>query len=269
MTRLVIPALTASIALAGILMLEAQPFDAFEVAVITPAPPTDGKSGRYIRMQSAHRFQVVNYTVNGLIAAAYNLNPRAISGGPAWADSELYGIVAGTPGELRPTYDDQMAMLRRLMTDRFALTFHREKKVFAIYELTVAKSGPKLRASAALPDVSPALTSTVYPSAAGGIDHLSMPARNATMPEFAAVLQRAILDRPVADRTGLTGRYDFDLEWTPDETQFKGDLPPSSTDSGRPGLFRAMQDQLGLRIEATRGPIETLVIDRVERPTEN
>ncbi len=246
-------------------------FDAFDVATIKPSAPEDynANAGRYIRMQSAHRFQAKNYTVNGLIAAAYNLNPRAISGGPAWTGSDRYEIIAETPGDLRPTYDDQMAMLRKLLTDRFQLAFHREKKEFSIYELTVSKSGPKLRTSPSPPDEAPNFTSTLYPAASGGIDHALLPARNVTMAQFASLLQRAILDRPVVDNTGITGRYDFDLEWTPDESQFGGQLPPGPPDSGKPGLFAALQQQLGLRMEATRGPIDILAIDRVERPSEN
>jgi uncharacterized protein (TIGR03435 family) len=242
-------------------------FDAFEVATIRPTAPGDFSAGRYIRMQSAHVFQVKNYTVCGLIAAAYDLHPRAISGGPGWTQSDHYEIIAKTPGDARPTYDDQMAMLRKLLTERFGLAVHREEKKFQAYELTVAKGGPKLTSSPALPDESPNLTSTVYPAASGGIDHLSMPARNVTMAQFAAILQRAILDSPVIDRTGLTGRYDFDLEWLPDETQFGGEMHPS--DSGKPGLFPALQQQLGLKMEAVRAPIETVVIDRVERPSDN
>jgi len=113
------------------------------------------------------------------------------------------------------------------------------------------------------------LTSTVYPAASGGIDHVLMPARNVTMAQFAAILQRAILDKPVVDNTGITSRYDFDLAWTPEENQFGGQLPPGQPDSARPGLFAAMQQQLGLKIEATRGPIDILVIDGVQRPSDN
>jgi uncharacterized protein (TIGR03435 family) len=244
-------------------------FEAFDVATIKLSAPEDPKAGRYIRMQSAHRFQAKNYTVNGLIAAAYDLNPRAISGGPAWVESDRYEIVAATPGDQRPTYDDQMAMLRKLLVDRFNLAFHREKKEFSIYELTISKGGPKLSTSTATPDEAPNFTSTLYPAASGGIDHALLPARNVTMAQFASLLQRAILDKPVVDDTGLTSRYDFDLEWTPDETQFGGQLPFGPPDSEKPGLFAALQQQAGLKIEATRGPIGTLVIDRIERPSEN
>jgi uncharacterized protein (TIGR03435 family) len=244
-------------------------FSSFEVATIKPSGPDDAKTGRYIRMQSAHRFEVRNYTANGLIAAAYDLNPRAISGGPAWSGSDRYEIVAVAPGDLRPTYDEQMVMLKKLLTERFNLMFHREKKEFSIYELTVAKGGPKITESTAPFDEASNVTSTLFPAASGGIDHALMPAHNVTMQQFASVLQRAILDRPVVDKTGLSGRYDFDLEWTPDESQFGGQLPPGAPDAAKPGLFAAMQQQMGLRIEAARGPLDVLVIDRLDRPSEN
>src|SRR5260370_41484686 len=109
-------------------------FGQFEVSSIKRAQPTPG---RFIKMQSAHQFYVKNYTVKGLIGAAYNLTPRAISGGPGWIDTETFDILAGTPGEKRPNLDEQMAMLRKLLADRFQLTFHREEKELSVYSLTV------------------------------------------------------------------------------------------------------------------------------------
>lgn len=260
--------LPALAAFAIIPQLPAQ-FDVFEVATIKPAAQQDARGGRYIRMQSAHVFQAKNYSVHGMIAAAYDLNPRAISGGPAWIDSQLWEILARTPGEKRPTWDDQMIMLRKLLTDRFNLGFHREKKQFNIYDFTVSKEGSKLKATEAPPDEAPNMTSTVFPAASGGIDKVVLPAHNITITQFAGLLSRAILDRPVVDNTGLTGRYDFEIEWTPDETQFGGQLPPGPPDTPQPGLFAAMQQKLGLRVEATRGAVNAIVIDRVERPTDN
>jgi uncharacterized protein (TIGR03435 family) len=244
-------------------------FEAFDVATIKLAAPEDLHAGRYIRMQSAHRFQAKNYTAKGLIAAAYDLNPKMISGGPVWQGEDRYDVVAATPGESRPSYDDQMRMLRKLLNDRFNLRFHRGRQEFAVYSITVAKGGPKLNSSTAPPDEPYNVTSTLFPAASGGIDHARLPARNITIGQFASVLQRAILDRPVVDNSGLTGRYDFDLEWTPDESQFGGQLPPGPPDSGKPGLFAALAQQVGLRIEATRSTIETLIIDRLDRPSAN
>jgi len=240
-------------------------FDSFEVATIKPAAVDS--LGRYIRMQSTNRFYAKGFTLQALVAAAYSLTPRAISGGAAWTDTDRYDILASTPGAVQPNLDEQMSMLRKLLTDRFQLTFHREPKELPVFAITVAKGGSKLKPSTAPPGTLPYLINTVYPEEKGGVRVL-LPARNATMTQLAAMMQRAVLDRAVVDNTGLSGTYDFDLEWTPDESQFAGQLP-RSVESTRPGLFAAMQEQLGLRLEATRGPVQALVIDRVERPSEN
>src|SRR5580658_2261331 len=194
-------------------------FDAFEVATIKPTPP-DWRGGRWIRMQSTNRFFAPNFTLQTLIAAAYTLNPKEIAGGPAWIDSDRYDTLAETPGQIQPNLDEQMAMLRKLLADRFRLAFHREQKEMSIYALTVAKggskvtgskvTGSKLKESAMSPDDSPVgpppLIFVVTPPA------VRLPGRYATMAELASVFQRGMLDRPVVDKTGLAGRYDFDLE---------------------------------------------------------
>jgi uncharacterized protein (TIGR03435 family) len=238
-------------------------FDAFEVATIKPVAP-DAKAGRYITMQGDNRFVEKDYTLKLLIAAAYDLNPRTISGGPAWLDSDHYDIAAVTPGDVRPTHNEQMSMLRSLLTERFQLTFHREPKVFSIYTLETTKSGAKLKPTAPLSDVPPTVgPGVVYPQ------RIVLPARNATIGEFASLLQRAILDRPVVDKTGLTERYDFDLEWAPDETQFGGDVPTASPEAPAAPLFTAVQQQLGLKLVAGRGPVDALIVDKAERPSAN
>jgi uncharacterized protein (TIGR03435 family) len=107
------------------------------------------------------------------------------------------------------------------------------------------------------------LISTVYP------ERIHLPARNATMSDFASLLQRALLDRPVVDRTGLTGRYDFDLDWAPDETQFGGEVPVAPANAQAPPFFAAIEQQAGLRLEATRGTVQALVIDHAEPPGAN
>ena len=250
----------ALLAASGMAAQTAQPGPAFEVATIKPVESTP-KSGRYIVMQGPHRFVEKDYTLKLLIAAAYNLNPKAVGGGPAWIESDHFDILALTPGEAQPSHDQQMAMLRTLLADRFKLAFHREPKVFSLYALEVARGGSKLKPSTAPATDQPALVSTVYPQ------RLLLPARNATMSEFASLLQRAILDRPVVDKTGLSGRYDFNLEWAPDESQFGGDVGTASSDAPIPPFFTAIQQQLGLRLEATRGPIETIVVDHAEHPS--
>lgn len=235
---------------------------AFEVATIRPVDPQPNE-GRFIKMESANRFVAKSYTVKLLIAAAYDLNPKAISGGPTWIDTDRFDISAVTAGEARPTRDQQMAMLRALLTERFALTFHRQQKQFAIYLLTLSGDGAKLKSSGASANDPSSVISTVYPG------RIVMPARNASMGDFASVLQRAVLDRPVVNKTGLTGRYDFDLDWSPSGREFGGDIPAAGEDASSPPLFTAVQQQLGLKLEATHGPAEAFVIDEVERPSAN
>ncbi len=237
---------------------------AFEVATIKPVR-TDATGGRYIVVQGTNRFVEKNYTLKLLIAAAYDLNPKTISGGPGWMELDHYDIQALTPGETRPSHDQQMGMLRNLLAERFKLTFHREPKEFSIFVLEAAKGGVKLgtglKESTAPASDPPQLISTVYPQ------KIVLPARNATMADFVSILQRAVLDRPVVDKSGLTARYDFDLEWAPDETQFGGEVPVASANAQSAPFFTAIQQQLGLRLEATRGPVDALVVDSVERPS--
>jgi uncharacterized protein (TIGR03435 family) len=236
---------------------------AFEAASIKPSTPGVfrlqhcDRSGRFATMQGAHQFVARNYTLK-------YLPPRLISGGPAWTDSDLYNILAATPGEDRPSVDEQMLMTRKLLEDRFKLAFHREKKELPVYLLTVVRTGSKLKESTAARDTQPVLVNRVFPN------RILLPARNATMEQFASMLQRAVLDRPVLDKTELPGKYDFDLEWTPDDTQFGGALPPvRPEDVEKPDFFAALQQQLGLRMESGRGPVEVLIIDSVQRPSEN
>src|SRR5215831_2974445 len=111
----------------------------FEVASIKPSTP--GDRAKFATMQGGHQFVVRNYKVKELVAFAYNLPPRLVSGGPAWVDMDSYDILAATPGEGHPDRDGQMAMMRTLLAARFMLTFHIEPKEFSVYLLTVVKGG--------------------------------------------------------------------------------------------------------------------------------
>lgn len=243
------PAMAALTLAFGQLFAQSQParpkFEEFEVAVIVPTPP-EWASGRYIKMESANRFLAKNHTLKTPIAAAYNLSPKVISGGPsAWLDSVHFDILAKTPGAVRPNLDEQMFMLRKLLADRFKLTFHRETKEMPIFAMTVAKNGSKLKESTisvdAVPSAPPLLAFVIAP-------HLvRLPGRNATMLELAPVMQRAALDRPVVDQTGMSGRYDFDLEFTPDESLFGGvpGKPPNPDSAEKPGLLPQSSNSSG------------------------
>ena len=234
-------------------------FDAFEVATIKPVDP-DLQAGRMFKMDGPHRWTATNFTLKALIALAYDLNPRTISGGPDWIDTQKFVIEAVTPGDVQPIRVEQMQMLRALLVERFGLKFHRQDKEFAIYELTVAKDGPKLKA-AAKPDDPPQIYGVVFP------DRIEVPARSVTMDDFVAMLQRATLDKPTVNKTGLKGKYDFDLKWAQDESQYGGQLPKAPDDSQSPPLFTAVQEQLGLKLVATRGMVSAMVVDGAERPT--
>lgn len=238
----------------------------FEVATVKATDP-EWRGGRYVRMKTAHELEARNFTLKMLVATAYNLSPKAISGGPAWVDGEHFDILAKAPGERRPTLDEQMAMLRALIAERFAVRYHREKRELPVFALTVARDGPKLKASTfdvdASPQGPPLLAFVLAPAV------VRLPGKWVTIGELAAVMQRAALDRPVVDQTGLTGRYDFDLEFAPDESLFGGVLGKAPDDGTRPGFFAALREQLGLRLEATRGVVEMFVFDAAARPSEN
>ena len=152
------------------------------------------------------------------------------------------------------------AMLQKLLADRFQLAFHREQRELPAF-VVVPGSGPHR------------LTPTKAPGSlsVAGIGPGLFYGVNATTTDFATALQGAAMDRPVVDQTGLTGRWDFRLEWTPDPSQFGGRaLPVGPSDANRPtALFTAIQEQLGLKLESKRTLVDVLVIDRVEKPSEN
>lgn len=176
-----------------------QPTSGFEVATIRPVE-NGPKTSQFMRLEGTNHFVVRDYNLKLLIAAAYNMSPKTILAGPAWVETDHYDVLALTPGQTRPSRGEQMAMLRKLLEDRFSLSFHREQKEFSICALETAKGGPKLKTTT----LSPSNPSSVGP----GIVYpqkIVMPARNATMNDFASLLQRAVLERPVVDMTGLTG----------------------------------------------------------------
>jgi uncharacterized protein (TIGR03435 family) len=154
-----------------------------------------------------------------------------------------------------------MLRFQNLLAARFKLRFHRERKQMAVYNLTVGKSGPKMTESTLTPEKD---NLTINPSPRGGP---LLPARAATMERFASVLQD-LLDRPVIDKTGLTKRYDFDLEFSPEGTLLAppGGVSGPPTDS--PDIFTAIQ-RIGLKLEPAKGEVEVIVIDHAEKPTDN
>jgi uncharacterized protein (TIGR03435 family) len=234
---------------------------AFEVATIKPSDP--GRPGRLFRIQVRH-FSTINTTLGALMSWAYNIHPQQIVGAPAWLDSEKFDVDGKPDGEGQPSMDQWKTMTQKLLAERFQLKFHQEKKELSVYALVVAKNGPKISKSEADPNAPPSLLFR-------GLGVL--PVHNASMQEFTQVMQMAVLPRPVVDQTGLQGKYDFMLQWTPDETQFAslGGIPPNLPEKADapPDLFTAIQQQAGLKLEATKAMVGVLVIDKVEKPSEN
>lgn len=232
----------------------------FEVATIKPSDPN--AQGRLFTMRG-REILTINTSLSDLINMSYDVHPRQVIGGPAWMTSDKYDVTGRPQGEGQPSLVQMRALIRSLLESRFNLATHREKRDLPAYALTVTGNGHKLTSNATSPNGPPGLLFK-------GLGVL--PAVNATMGEFAGVMQTAVLDRPVVDRTGLQGRFDFTLSWTPDESQFRSmgiNVPPPAADAKLPGLFTAIQEQLGLRLESVTAPVEVIVIDRVERPSEN
>jgi bla regulator protein blaR1 len=235
----------------------------FEVASVKPADPH--ASGMQFEVTIADGLTATHISVGTLIQISYNLKPFLILGSPRWLDSEEFAIVAkppaGTPPANPPKItDDFRGRVRALLADRFRLSVHHETREMPVYVLVVAKNGPKLKVG----DPKQAFQL----KRAGGGRILN---QGGAKIGLLVTLFANYFDRPVLDETGLTGLYTFDLTWTPDALPSAPGQPQTANaaDPGGPSLFTALQEQLGLKLESTRRPVEVLVIDRVERPTED
>ncbi|WP_325381637.1 TIGR03435 family protein [Edaphobacter sp.] len=225
----------------------------FEVATINPANPNRTNGGGFI--VGGHRLVIEGQTVNDLISFAYALHKKQIVDGPAWLETERFDIdgQADQPGVAN--LHQVQEMLQKLLATRFGLKLHRDKRDLPIYVIKVAKGGPKLAQS------SENAYGLPTQSGHGQGSQQQRKFTNNSMSDFALGMQ-AYMDRPVVDETGLPGRYDFTLKWTPDNV-------PTSEPGAPPGIFTAVQEELGLKLEATKGPADVLVIEHVERPSPN
>jgi len=230
----------------------AQPLVAFEVASVKP----NHSGTRFLKLNAdKDRFVVENATPRLLLQYAYQVNDSQIFGAPGWIDSEHYDIQAGTR---KPEGDEQgtRRMLQALLADRFRLALHHEDKDLPIYVLVVDRGGHKLHQS---PDTTGGAQMR-HNFRLNGNGNLNAVAEN--LDQFAELLAHQ-LRRVVVNQTGLTGDYDFTLQWTPDRVLDR--LDPASG----PPIFAALQEQLGLKLESKTGPVDTLVIDHMEKPSEN
>jgi uncharacterized protein (TIGR03435 family) len=239
----------------------------FEVASIKLSQ--SGEAGGTLRVSPSGLVNMTNFPVMVLIRFAYDVPRRQISGGPSWLESERFDIVGKPDAEGTPSMSQLRGMLLKLLAERFQLSLHQEKKELSVYALTVAKGGPKLSEDTGHPNE--------LPKFFGRGESQGRNIQNATMAEFASDLQGILADRPVVDRTGLgSKRYDFILKWTADAP---ANTPANNGATGAPSaaenpdappdIFAAIQEQLGLKLESTKAQVDVIVIDHVEKPSEN
>lgn len=233
------------------------------IEVATVKPILTPAQGRVYTMRG-DRLMAVNVSVINVITFAFDLHEQQVSGGPGWMATDKFEMVIkpDTPGQ--PNINQMKLLLRKLLADRFQLKTHTEQRELTVYAMTLpSNTRHKLVPSASNAGNLPGLA---YPRA--GL----LPARNATMTELAQSLQSAVMDRPVINRTGIEGRFDFTLDWMPDETQFASfgpRQPQPQPDNGKPSIYQAFQEQLGLKLERSKAPADVMVIDKLERATEN
>lgn len=227
----------------------------FEVATVKPAAPSpDGHT--HINYPAGGRFSAINITLIELMQWAYDMPEKQILDGPSWVSSTRFDIVgttgAATDGMLRAMSSDRFAevkrsMVQRLLEDRFAMKLHRETRTLPAYDLVVAKDGSKL-------------TESQSNGKSYGLGNTHFNAEGLTTDLIAEQLSR-IAGRIVVDKTGLRGRYDLKLQWTPDDAV--------ATEGSPPSLFTAIEEQLGLQLKAAKEPVPVLVIDHIELSSPN
>jgi len=253
----------------------------FEAASIKPSDPA--AQGQSIRRQPGGRFNAVNMPARMLITFAYQLQGFQLVGGPSWLPNDRFDIVAKMEGDPPPVLpgtgaDHMMLALRSFLADRFKLKVHRETREMDIYALTMArpggKPGPALKPASDACKQFLASVGRGAPAPGGppppicGIQQTAGKIRFGDFPLslFASSISGQ-LGRFVVDRTGLTGNWEFELTYTP---EIRGNAPAGADappiDANGPSLFTAVQEQLGLKLEATKGPVDVVVIDSIEKP---
>jgi uncharacterized protein (TIGR03435 family) len=225
----------------------------WDVVTVKAADPNARNAGFNVH---GHEIAIERKTVEAMLIYGYGVHQRQLAGEPDWIRTERWDAqgIANVPGQ--PTHPQMQSLVRKLLAERFGLVLHPEQKEMVAYALTVAKGRPRMDKSAGDPNG----MSNESDSENGG--QTTVRVQNFSMAEMTALLTGLFLDRPAVDQTGLNGRYDFQLKWTSDMTrETAADAPP--------GLFTAIQEQLGLKLEATKAMVDVLVIDKVERPGAN
>jgi uncharacterized protein (TIGR03435 family) len=248
--------------------LKSMPADAnpgFDVATVKPTKP--GEQRKQITFKG-RTLITINTNMNDLLTVAYGLQTEQIIGAPKWFGTDFFDIEEVPDVGGKPSVNQIRTLLQKLLADRFKLAFHHEQRVLSVYVLTVARGGPKLK------------TTTTAPHALNGfllrgIGDLQV--RNMDMKEFSSGMQMVVMDKPVVDQTGLKDKYDFDLKWTPDDSQFaeyRGHgapprPPPTEDPKAPPSLYTAIQEQVGLKIVSRKAPADVIVVDHVEKSSAN
>jgi len=265
------------------------PTPAFEVVSIKPNPSAD--RGSRIDVQPGGRVIWTNTTLESLIGASYqrfNFDNREVVGGPPWIDSDRFDIIAQAPAGAVLTSPDGFpgplfAMIRAMLAERFRLVLHEEQRERPIYTLSLVNGdgrlGPRLTPStidcaAVMKDMAAGRWAQPLPSGRPPCAMGGPPGQFASdgleIANLASALS-SLVGRPVIDRTGLTGAFDWNVEFAPESAvpNPNDDPAPSSQPSDRPSIFTALREQLGLKLQPGRGPVSVLVVDRVEPPTPN
>ncbi|HET6180839.1 MAG TPA: TIGR03435 family protein [Candidatus Sulfotelmatobacter sp.] len=230
-------------------------------AVGTIRPSKQGARGNSFRVKG-NRFEATNASLNDLISFAYDLHAKQIANDRDWGWADKFDVAAQADSENQPTEQQWREMIQKLLSESFKLRLHRTRKELSVYVLSVAEDGARLKRSKGDPNGLPQVS----------LEAGAIAAANASMADLAEAMQRAVVDRPVIDQTGIKGRYDFSLGWTSDNSQFGTNAAknPSATDTHLPpALPAAIREQIGLRLDATTAPLDVLVVDQVERPYEN
>jgi uncharacterized protein (TIGR03435 family) len=223
---------------------------AYEVASVKPHDNRDGVAYALVRKSRGGEFDIVNTTVAGLLQYVYRVRPYQLVSAPDWARTDTWEVQMNAPGT---SMRDQAGQILKVLQDRFKLQVHAETRELPIYTLTRTKAD----------SVGPAITPpTECPgSISGRPDNWWMKCSDWSM---VVSYIGGYLDRPLADRTGITGKYDAKIEWTPPPVGTGPDRVPIAGDNI--SIYTAIRNQLGVKIDPARGPVEVLVIDRVERP---
>jgi uncharacterized protein (TIGR03435 family) len=257
MTRIYFTATLLAAMVCGVGYAEPAALRDFEVATVKPTGTSF--AGKTVGMPPNGDLIIRGMTLKDVIQFAYGLHPNLIAGTSGWMEGERYDIVGKPePGRL-PSADELKTMLRGLLADRFKLTVHRAPKEASVYVIVVAKTGSKMKERS--PIDTEASTSLSFQGA-------RLPAKAASMPMLAEALT-IVLDRPVIDGTNLRGKYDFNLAWMPAPEQFDGHGAAAPSDANAPDIFTAIQEQLGLRLDSRKVPVQSLIVDHAERPAGN